>query len=287
MNESQPNETVCINTSDVEIETKKIRNELPNPLSKKQQKREEQRKRYLEKRKEKRVLERQRKKDRNRIMRENNIPIPSRKQFKKMSNSNCKIRVAIDMSFDEYMSDVNIKATMVQLQFCYGYNRRAENPLQLHIVGLQGKGNEEFLKQSDNDSWDVHSTTKPLTEVFTKEELVYLTADSENNLEDIEDDKVYVIGGLLDHNSCPKLTLDIANKAGIKHAKLPIGDYMKLKTRNVLTINQVYEIILRYTESKNWEKAFFDVIPRRKGIIKIDKFPEENKIDDVNTNESC
>uniref|UniRef100_A0A0N5BRV4 tRNA (guanine(9)-N(1))-methyltransferase n=1 Tax=Strongyloides papillosus TaxID=174720 RepID=A0A0N5BRV4_STREA len=270
-----------VNTTD--DKTRKVKNESPNPLSKNQQKKLARREKYLEKRKEKRILEKERRKERHKKMRENNIPIPSRKNFKKMADSNCKVRVAIDMSFDEYMTDVNIKNTVTQLSFCYGYNRRAQNPMQLYIVGLNGKGNEEFLKQSDNDSWDVHSTTKSLTEMFSKDELVYLTADSENDLNDIEDDKVYVIGGLLDHNSHPKLTLKLAEEAGIRHAKLPIGNFMRLKTRSVLTINQVYDIILKYTETKSWEDAFFKVIPVRKGIEKIENTtPEkaENKVED-------
>uniref|UniRef100_A0AC35UG85 SAM-dependent MTase TRM10-type domain-containing protein n=1 Tax=Rhabditophanes sp. KR3021 TaxID=114890 RepID=A0AC35UG85_9BILA len=158
---------------------------------------------------------------------------------------------------------------MAQLAYCYAYNRRASNPLQFHIVGLKGKCESEYLDFTYQGAWDVHMSTKPLTEVFAPEDMIYLTSDSPNDLKDIEEDKVYVIGGLLDHNSCPKLTLNLAEKAGIKHARLPIGEYMKLRTRTTLTINQVYEIILKYSESKSWEKAFFDVIPARKGIEKI------------------
>jgi len=54
---------------------------------------------------------------------------------------------------------------------------------------------------------------------------------------------------------------------GIQHGRLPIGDYIRMTSRHVLTVNQVLEIMLRWLENEDWEKAFMDVIPKR-------KFPE-------------
>lgn len=76
----------------------------------------------------------------------------------------------------------------------------------------------------------------------------------------------YVIGGLLDHNSLKGHCLKLAKERGYEHARLPIAEHVTLRTRKVLTVNQVFEILLRYTESLSWKKSFFDVIPRRKGI---------------------
>ena len=40
---------------------------------------------------------------------------------------------------------------------------------------------------------------------------------------------------------------------------------MHMKTRQVLTVNQVFEIIGSFCECKDWQKAFTAVMPKRKG----------------------
>eukprot|EP01095_Lingulamoeba_sp_RSL-Kostka_P003569 TRINITY_DN14549_c0_g1_i1.p1 TRINITY_DN14549_c0_g1~~TRINITY_DN14549_c0_g1_i1.p1 ORF type:complete len:324 (-),score=54.66 TRINITY_DN14549_c0_g1_i1:78-1049(-) len=100
--------------------------------------------------------------------------------------------------------------------------------------------------------------------------VVYLTADSDDVLSSFDPDTVYIIGGLLDHNRYKNLSLKLANENNIRTAALPIDDYIKISGRKVLTINQVYEIVIHAILSNgDFEYAFNKAIPARK-IIKKD-----------------
>ena len=52
---------------------------------------------------------------------------------------------------------------------------------------------------------------------------MYLTADSPNLIKELDTDKVYIIGGIVDRNRYLRLTLDKAEKEGIAHGRLPLG----------------------------------------------------------------
>jgi tRNA (guanine9-N1)-methyltransferase len=63
------------------------------------------------------------------------------------------------------------------------------------------------------------------------------------------------------------LCRDKAVEGGVRIARLPIGKYMAdMPTRKVLTVNQVFEILLRWLETRDWKEALYAVMPKRKFI---------------------
>ncbi|XP_032448824.1 tRNA methyltransferase 10 homolog A isoform X2 [Lynx canadensis] len=220
------------------------------PISKRQMKKlikqkqwEEQRELRKQKRKEKRKrkqLERQ-------CQLESNSDGNDRKRIRR-DVVHSTLRLIIDCSFDSLMVLKDIKKLHKQIQRCYAENRRALHPVQ-----------------------DIHIKPEHYSEFIKKEDLIYLTSDSPNVLKELDESKAYVIGGLVDHNHHKGLTYKQASDHGIDHAQLPLGNFVKMNSRKVLAINHVFEIILEYLETRDWQEAFFTILPQRKGAVPTDK----------------
>ncbi|KAA8566499.1 hypothetical protein EYC84_009058 [Monilinia fructicola] len=105
-------------------------------------------------------------------------------------------------------------------------------------------------------------STSPST--TTTPNIIYLSSDSENTLTTLTPNTTYVIGGIVDKNRHKGLCYKRARDAGIPTAKLPIGEYMTMQSRTVLTVNHVMEIMIRWLETGDWGEAFLKVIPKRK-----------------------
>ena len=98
-------------------------------------------------------------------------------------------------------------------------------------------------------------------------EVIYLSSDSENTLTELKPYHTYIIGGLVDKNRHKAICYKSAVEKGLKTAKLPIGDYIQMASRQVLTTNHVAEIMLRWLECGDWGEAFLKVLPSRKGGV--------------------
>ncbi|XP_075237298.1 tRNA methyltransferase 10 homolog A isoform X2 [Lycorma delicatula] len=167
-----------------------------------------------------RNIEKEKKKLKDLINRMNGIQIISRKQKKNnsMANSNCKVTLVIDLSFDDLMSDKDMNKCMKQINRCYCANRSVNNPLQFHVTNLDGVAKKVISKNDGYKNWD---------------------------------------------NLCYRIACD----QGIAHGRLPLEKYLEMKTRRVLAINHVFEIMLFVAGGMSWKEAFLKVIPLRKGAL--------------------
>ena len=145
--------------------------------------------------------------------------------------------------------------------------------------------NQEDNNNNNKDSSDENKEEDEEVRVSSlsksnKKKIVYLTSDSTTTLNTLNDDTIYVIGGIVDRNRLKYATINRAQKElHISTAKLPLTEYLTSTTpistttkskneeiRNVpLTVNHVFDIMLKYKQyNNNWERAFQDVLPSRK-----------------------
>ncbi|TRY92552.1 hypothetical protein DNTS_029826 [Danionella cerebrum] len=132
-----------------------------------------------------------------------------------------------------------------------------------------------------NKGWvnwkDVYVESNAFQELLKKEDVVYLTSDSPNVLEELDESKAYVIGGLVDHNHHKGISFKRAQELGVAHAQLPLGTFIKMNSRKVLAVNHVFEIILAFLEKRDWKEAFFTVLPQRKGAMPVGQVGNEEE----------
>ncbi|KAG1806511.1 guanine-1-methyltransferase-domain-containing protein [Suillus plorans] len=255
------------------------------PLSKKAQKRAAKAARLQEQKAERRAREKEAKKRKRRERAEAGDAEPrKRRKMGGFDQTSFAAQVVIDLGFDDMMTDKEVTSLTSQLAYTYSANRRSSTPFtSLLFTSLNGRTkarldaiNDAGYKRWTNTKWWEEGYDRIWTSKSDscggdedmdahRASVVYLTADSEEELIELKEGEIYVIGGICDHNRYKNLCLDKAKTSSIRHARLPIGRYIaSLTTRKVLTVNQVFEILLKWVETRDWEQAFWSIIPQRK-----------------------
>lgn len=177
--------------------------------------------------------------------------------------------LVFDMSYETYMSRKELENTVSQLMEVEGANRRAADPYHLHFCNLQADGayQKVMLKRYGEETWDrlfITTTEQQHVDVFPREQLVYLTADSPNVLRKYDHSKVYIIGALVDRSIQTGLSLANAKRLNLATARLPLDEYLHwaIGAKN-LTLDQMIRIMLTLKETGKWEEAL-KFVPTRK-----------------------
>ncbi|XP_037599638.1 tRNA methyltransferase 10 homolog B isoform X3 [Cebus imitator] len=154
-----------------------------------------------------------------------------------------------------------------QIRRLYGSNKKADRPFWICLTGFTTDSPiyEECLRMNDGfSSYLLDITEEDCFSLFPLETLVYLTPDSEHALEDVDLNKVYILGGLVDESIQKKVTFQKAREYCVKTARLPIQEYM---VRNHNGKNYHSEILAINQETHNWPEALKKGVSSGKGYI--------------------
>ncbi len=209
------------------------------------------------------------------------------------------VSLIFDCDFEAYMRETELISLSSQITRSYAANRAAARSTRIYVSSWAGKlrTRYETLLASQHKRWNhvyfveddyvaaarqadtaMRGGDSVVVDVLRGDDgvddkaettdgpsLVYLTSDSPHTLDRLEPYTSYVIGGIVDKNREKGLCYRRAQERGVRTAKLPIGEYMVMASRQVLTTNQVVEIMLSWLETGDWATAFTNVIPKRKG----------------------
>ena len=197
---------------------------------------------------------------------------------------NSNFIICFDLNFNTYMDSKEQKSLTAQLALCYNINKHNKKKINFYFTNMT-KDLMEQLNKNDAEKWKVHYSNSPFylidDLIKLKKEFVYLSPDAEEELDDVSEDKIYIIGGIVDRTVIQNLSMNRVN--GIKNdnncdikivtKKLPLLKYIKDVKNTVLNINTVVEILSLYADmdkdKKDWKSVLEQALPKRKLPDKI------------------
>jgi len=146
------------------------------------------------------------------------------------------------------------------------------------VTGYGGKLKEQLVKVGA-ENWGMKLMEKHYLDYFGKDQLVYLTGDATEDLIEIDKNTHYIIGGLVDHNRLKFATLNQAQSEGLRVIRLPISQHIALKSSTILSVNHVFELMLKVSNGDSWGDAVKSTIPERKreGHVGLREKTRQNK----------
>ncbi|XP_032155131.1 tRNA methyltransferase 10 homolog C [Sapajus apella] len=190
--------------------------------------------------------------------------------------------LVFDMAYENYMKPKELQNAVSQLLESEGCNRRNVDPFHIYFCNLKiGSVYHRELVKRYGEKWDkllLTATEKSYVDLFSKDSIIYLTADSPNVMTTFRHDKVYIIGSFVDKTMQPGTSLAKAKRLKLATECLPLDKYLQwsIGTKN-LTLDQMMRILLCLKNTGNWEEAL-KFVPTRKhtgGILETSQYSQE------------
>ncbi|NWT87840.1 TM10C methyltransferase, partial [Lanius ludovicianus] len=197
--------------------------------------------------------------------------------------------LVFDMSYEKEMSVREVTNTVRQIVLSESCNRRSVDPFHIHFCNFKDDSlyHREFIKQY-REAWGkllITVTDQCYTEIFPKDKLIYLTADSPKVMKTFDHDKIYIVGSMVDKSIKTGVSLARAKRLGLETAALPLEKYLLWSTGGKnLTLDQMMHILLTLKDTADWKKAL-EFVPKRKycGVVSRPVKELKKTLDLVNT----
>ncbi|XP_072667942.1 tRNA methyltransferase 10 homolog C isoform X2 [Canis lupus baileyi] len=192
--------------------------------------------------------------------------------------------LVFDMDYGNYMKPKELRNTVCQLLESEGWNRRDVDPFHIYFCNLQVGGvyHKELVRRYE-EKWSkllLTTTEKSYVDLFPKDSIIYLTADSPNVMTTFKHDKIYVVGSFVDKGTQKGISLAKAKRLKLATECLPLDRYLQWDTGTKnLTLDQMMRILLCLKNTGSWEEAL-RFVPKRKhaGYLEISPSSQEELV---------
>lgn len=121
-------------------------------------------------------------------------------------------------------------------------------------------------------SWPLNKHAEHVLDILPAECLVVLSPDADTPLMELQRDKAYVIGGIVDRSVCKGLTAGFGAMHGLQVVRLPVLEYAEqlglnfpgAKKRPVLNVSDVVAALIEFHRTADWVHALEQALPARK-----------------------
>lgn len=164
--------------------------------------------------------------------------------------------VVFDISFDEHMSSLECKNLAEQLLRIIDLNKfgidgmndqMRLDPFCLHMTNLSSSSTTSAilhnLLENSVDYPNVFLHDQPLTELFPKSNLVYLSPHSKETMTTYDPNVTYIIGGIVDRRQIIELTTHKCQQLNLKSVRLPLDE---VTSKQVQSLDDVFKLLCVY-----------------------------------------
>ncbi|KAL7066348.1 tRNA -methyltransferase family protein [Cryptosporidium serpentis] len=138
--------------------------------------------------------------------------------------------------------------------------------INFHISPLKNSDTlyQIAMEKYSMNKWKMILHEKPFWDIFPKDNIVILSPDANEELQNFEPNKVYIVGGLVDRTVTKYESLNQGIEKDLVCKKLPIKSFIGEKANCILNVNTVIEILVNYIHKNNWKEALVKSIPTRR-----------------------
>jgi len=173
------------------------------------------------------------------------------------------LRVTVDVSYEQDSARAR-RSVAKQLCECVGA-AHANDDLALTYCAWRGAVAEEAREFFFSDRWEcVRKDERDVDEAFAREDVIYMSPDAEDVLDEIDVSKVYVVGGIVDlATRGMRTSVQRAAHSGFRAVRLPIREFKPEHTHEVLNIDAVVKILAARNTGLSWNAVFDQELPKR------------------------